>query len=288
MKTYNDIYIEAKKELKAAGIAGCALEARLLLAFAAGKSAEEFLRDIRLYPGGEYETRARRLIRRRLEGEPAAYITGEWLFYGRPSSVNRYVLIPRSDTETVAETAIRCLKTMDRPGARVLDLCCGSGCLGLAIAANVPEARLTLADNDRRALMVARRNAALNRLNPRVSCVVGDALAPPPRLLGSFAAIVCNPPYIPSGDIEKLDVSVRDYEPRAALDGGADGLDFYRSVCSLWKEALEPGGRLIFECGPGQSGAVERIGRGAGLEYLETVKDTNGIDRVVTFKKPMT
>ncbi len=285
MKTYNDIYIEAVKALKRAGVGQYALEARILLAFAAGKSQEEFLRDIRLYPAGDYEERVLSLLGRRLKGEPVAYITGEWFFYGLPMLVGPNVLIPRADTETVAETAIKYLKGRAGNGARVLDLCCGSGCIGLAIAANVPEARLILADKEERALAAARRNAGINALSRRVSCVLGDALERPPKALGRFDMIACNPPYIPTGEIEGLDGSVRDYEPREALDGGADGLDFYRSVCSLWKEALSEGGYMVFECGFGQSGEVARIGAAAGLSHLETVKDTNGIDRAVVFRK---
>ncbi len=283
MKTYNDIYVEARKTLKDAGVGQYALEARVLLAFAAGKSQEEFLRDIRLYPAGDYEERARSLLGRRLKGEPTAYITGEWLFYGLPMLVNPNVLIPRADTETVAETAIKYLKGRSGTGARVLDLCCGSGCIGLAIAANVPEARLILVDREARALAVARRNAGINALSRRVSCVLGDALEKPPKALGRYAMIACNPPYIPSAEIEGLDASVKDYEPREALDGGGDGLDFYRSVCSLWKEVLEEGGYMVFECGFGQSVEVVKIGAAAGLAHLETVKDTNGIDRAVVF-----
>ncbi len=285
MKTYNDIYIEARKELKNAGISEYALEARVLLSFAADKNPEEFIRDIRMYPGSEYEKNAQRLIKRRLEGEPAAYITGEWRFYGLPILVNPNVLIPRTDTETVAETAIKYLKDICKPGIRALDLCSGSGCIGIAIAANIPEARLTLVDIDERALIVSRRNAGLNMLSQRISCVKGDALQPPPKILGKFSLLVCNPPYIPSGDISGLDASVKDFEPRAALDGGDDGLTFYRSVCALWKELIEPGGYLVFECGIYQSTDIENIGVMAGLGHIETVKDTNGIDRAIVFKR---
>lgn len=286
MKTYNDIYIEARGQLKAAGISAYALEARLLLAFAADKSSEDFVRDIRLYPGRDYEERAQLIIKRRLEGEPAAYITGQWSFFGLNITVNPSVLIPRTDTETVAETAIRLLKEKDKPNLRVLDLCTGSGCLGLAIAANIKDARLTLLDNDERALITAKRNAGINGLSQRVSCVMGDVLKAPSRLLGKFSMIVCNPPYIPASDIAGLDASVREHEPLAALDGGEDGLDFYRSVCGLWKELLESDAYLVFECGIGQCDSVVKIGQAAGLVLAETVKDTGNIDRVVVFTNP--
>ena len=284
LKTYNDIYIEAKRKLKDAGITGCELEARLLLALAAEKSTEEFLRDIRLYPSRGYEEAAQGLIGRRLKGEPAAYITGQWCFYGLNITVNPNVLIPRNDTEIVAETAIRLLKVMDKPNIRALDLCTGSGCIGLAIAASIPEVRLTLIDNDERALITAKRNVSLNGLSQRVSCVLGDALKAPAKILGRFSMIVCNPPYIPAGDIETLEASVREHEPLAALDGGEDGLDFYRSVCSLWKQLLEPDAYLVFECGIGQSESVIGIGQAAGLKHIETIKDTGNIDRAVVLR----
>jgi release factor glutamine methyltransferase len=284
LKTYNDIYIEVKRKLKAAGITGCELEARLLLAFAADKSTEEFLRDIRLYPNRGYEDAALSLVERRLKGEPAAYIIGQWCFYGLNITVNPNVLIPRNDTEVVAETAIRQLKAMNKPNARVLDLCTGSGCIGLAIAANNAEARLTLVDNDERALITAKRNASLNGLSQRVSCVLGDALKSPAKILGRFSMIVCNPPYIPAEDIAALDISVKEHEPLAALNGGEDGLDFYRSVCSLWKQVLEPDAYLVFECGIGQSDSVISIGQSAGLKHIETVLDSGNIKRAVVLK----
>lgn len=286
MKTYNDIYIEARRQLKAAGISAYALEARLLLAFAADKNSEDFIRDIRLYPGRDYEERAQLIIKRRLEGEPAAYITGQWSFYGLDITVNHSVLIPRTDTEVVAETAIRLLKEKDKTNLRVLDLCTGSGCLGLAIAANIKDARLTLLDNDERALITAKRNAGINGLSQRVSCVMGDVLKAPSKILGKFSMIVCNPPYIPASDIAGLDASVREHEPLAALNGGEDGLDFYRSICGLWKQLLEPEAYLVFECGIGQCDSVSKIGQAAGLVLTETVKDTGNIDRVIVFTNP--
>lgn len=290
MRTYNDIYIDAKKKLKAAAGEGTpeeinaavSTEARLLLAFAAEKTVSEFVRDIRLYTTADYEKKAMALIERRVTGEPAAYITGGWEFFGLPMIVSPDVLIPRVDTEVVAQAAIDCIKAMEAP--RALDLCTGSGCIGIAVAKNVPAARLILADKSQAALKTARQNTLINKVSSRAICVEADALAEPSPMMARFDLIVSNPPYIPAGDIAGLDVSVRDYEPMMALDGGDDGLIFYRSICEKWRKALNPGGWLVFECGIGQSDDIRAIGEAAGLEWVANVKDTIDVERVVIFK----
>lgn len=283
MKTYNDIYIDARKRLRDAGIEAYALEARLLLAFAADKTQEEFLRDIRLYPGdAQYQERAEHALQRRLNGEPAAYIVGQWEFCGLDFEINSNVLIPRPDTEVVVQAALRHLKKFASP--RVLDLCCGSGCIGLTVAVARPDASVVLADIDRRALMVCKRNAMRHKIKTGAACVEADALAPPPKQLGSFDMIICNPPYIPTEEINGLDGSVKDFEPHIALDGGADGLDFFRSVGAQWRQALRPGGMLVFECGQGQSGSITDTVSGMGLTHVESVEDTLGIERAIVFQ----
>ncbi len=283
MRTYNDIYIDASKRLKKAGIEAASLEARLLLAYAADKTPEELLRDIRMYPGDETEQRAELFFSRRLSGEPAAYILGEWEFCGLSFEVNPNVLIPRMDTELLPGLLLEHLAEREKP--RILDLCAGSGCIGLTAAARRADLTAVLADIDERALIVCRRNARRHRLTSRSYCVKADALAGPSEKLGSFDAIVCNPPYIASGEIDGLDPSVKDYEPRSALDGGEDGLDFYRSVCAFWIGLLRSGGILAFECGEGQSGRVKDIALSAGLTYLRSANDTLGVERAVVFRK---
>ena len=193
--------------------------------------------------------------------------------------VNSEVLIPRSDTEVLAEKAIELLKGREA-STRVLDLCCGSGCIGAAIAANVRDCRVILADISLAALRVCRQNVNRNNLNRNITCVEADALKKPPVLIGRFDMIVCNPPYIPTSDLEKLDTSVRDYEPLLALDGGADGLDFYRSVASHWKAVLKDRGCLMFETGFDQAEKVSRIMEENGFEGVHIFNDTSGIPRV--------
>ncbi len=283
MKTYNDVYMEARRALRSAGVEAYGLEARLLLAAAADKSVEDFLRDVRLYPGGDFEARAQEYLDRRLAGEPAAYIAGSWEFHGLELEVNANVLIPRSDTEVVTEAAIAFLG--DRREARVLDLCTGSGCIGLAIAAAVPDCRVVLADIDRRALMLARRNALKTKLSQRVLALEADALAPPSRQLGMFDLIVSNPPYVPTEELERLDASVRDYEPWTALDGGADGLDFYRAIFARWPVLLKADGCLALECGEGQSDALRRFGTQVGFTDIAVFPDAGGTERALTFRR---
>ena len=284
MKTYNDVYIETRRALREAGVVSYGTEARFLLASAADKSVEAFLRDLRLYPGEEFLLRAKTYLERRLAGEPAAYITGCWEFHGLELEINKNVLIPRGDTELVTDAAIAFLK--DRPEARVLDLCTGSVCIGLAVAASVPDCRAVLADIDRRALMLARRNALRTKLSHRVLVLEADALAPPARQLGMFDLIVSNPPYVPTGEIAGLDSSVRDFEPWTALDGGGDGLDFYRSIFAYWPSALKAGGCLALECGEGQSEALRRFGALAGLREAAVLRDAGGTERALAFRKP--
>lgn len=283
MKTYNDIYIEFRRALTDAGVEEAGTEARLLLAAAAGKRVAAFLRDIRLYPAEDFPPRAEEFLRRRLGGEPAAYIAGCWEFHGLELEVNPHTLIPRSDTEVVTDAAIEFLRK--RPGAKVLDLCTGSGCIALAIADAVKDCRVIAVDIDPEALNTAKRNAVKTRLHQRVFCLPADALSAPPKTLGSFDLIISNPPYIPAAEIETLDASVKDFEPRLALDGGNDGLDFYRSIFRYWVSILNPGGCLALECGEEQAGALKAFGAAVGLTKTAVFRDAGDTERAVLFYK---
>ena len=206
--TYNNLYLDTRTRLKKAGIEGAQLEARELICYAADKSREQFYRDMSLYASGELEKRVEALVQRRLGGEPVAYIVGEWEFYGLPLNVSSEVLIPRIDTEVLAERGILRARAAGE-GARVLDLCAGSGCVGLAIAANAPGCRVVLGELAEGALRVCKQNVRRNELNARVTCLSVDAMEPPSSALWDFDVIVSNPPYIPTGDIPGLDPSVR-------------------------------------------------------------------------------
>ena len=278
--TYNNLYLDTRARLKKAGVEAAQLEAREILCFATGKTKEQLVRDMPLYASGDLEGQVEALVRRRLAGEPVAYIVGEWEFYGLPLDISSDVLIPRADTEVLAERGILKARAAGE-GARVLDLCAGSGCVGLAIAAHAPQCRVVLGELSEGALRVCKQNVRRNGLNARVTCLSVDAMAPPASALWDFDVLVCNPPYIPTGDIQGLDISVRDYEPLMALDGGEDGLDFYRFIAAKWKSAIRLGGSLIFEVGIGQSQDVEEILAQNGFEQIQTTADTQGIWRVV-------
>ena len=277
--TYNNLYMDIRQELRQAGIEAATLEARELVCYAAGKTRQELMRDSRLYVPTAVEQQARGLVRRHLNGEPVAYLIGEWEFYGLPLDISEHVLIPRSDTEVLAEKAIEFVQTLGE--CRVLDLCAGSGCVGLAVASQCRQARVVLGELSEGALRICRQNIRRNGLTGQVVPLPMDVMAGPPAHMGEFDCIVSNPPYIPRADIDTLDVSVKDYEPHMALDGGEDGLDFYRTICDKWRQVLHPGSRLYFEVGIGQADDVLRIMRAVGFGDIQVVEDPGGIPRVV-------
>ena len=280
MKTYNDIYLSARNILRQYGVEGYNLEAKLLVARSAGKTINELMRDINLYTTPAVEDKVLDYTSRRLKGEPVAYITGSWEFYGLPMVVNSDVLIPRMDTELLVDTAKELLigHKMD---ARILDLCCGSGCITCALGHELPATKLVAVDISQSALEICRRNVALNRLNTRVICMQADATSSPPLGLGQFDVLISNPPYIPTAEISTLDSSVKDYEPTWALDGGEDGLKFYKAIIKYWKSILRPGGLLLFEVGEGQADTVKEMILAAGFSSADTRRDTGGTERVV-------
>ena len=280
MKTYNELYLGARNRLRLEGVEGYTLEARILVAKAAGKTTAELLRDQSLYATPAIEAKVEGYLQRRLAGEPVAYITGSWEFYGLPMVITSDVLIPRMDTEVLVSTAKELL-VGHKMDARILDLCCGSGCIACALGHELPATRLTAVDISARALEVCRQNLTLNRLSSRVLTMQADAVSTPPLGLGKFDMIVSNPPYIASAELLELDSSVRDYEPIWALDGGEDGLRFYKGIIKYWKSVLRPGGWLLFEVGEGQAAAVQEMLLSGGFDQAGTRQDTLGVERVV-------
>jgi len=279
--TYNALYLEVRKRLRLLGAGQPALEAREIIRAATGKTQEELLRDMQLYPASDTIDMVYSLLKKREDHEPLAYITGEWEFMGLPLAVDRSVLIPRADTEVLAQAAIDYIKPIG-PGSRALDLCTGSGCLGIAIAAFCPDVRVVMADISAEALSLARTNVRKHKLGSRVICTEADATQAPPSWIGSLDLIVSNPPYIPTADIASLDRSVREYEPHIALDGGEDGLSFYRPIAAGAAQVLRDGGKLMVECGIGEADKVMDIFYHAGFASIEAIPDTQGIDRVVS------
>ena len=281
VKKYGDLYQDTRRALLATENANDAgVLARMLVCHVSGKSQAEFLADRDLYASEKIVEGVETDLRRLLAEEPIAYILGQWEFYGLPMHVNRNVLIPRDDTCAVAELAIRQALFLDSD-PRILDLCCGSGCIGLAVASRVKDAKVTLADLSSEALAVAKENTALNKLSGRVRCVRANALEPASAFLGKFDMIVSNPPYITGADMLELPDSVKNYEPHMALYGGEDGLDFYRSIAKNFASALKPGGYLAFEFGEGQGDDVCRILVENGYTILERTRDYNDRERAV-------
>lgn len=264
------------KRFSDAGITSARLEAQLLLAHVLGCSR------VALYTGfdkplAETElTGYRELIRRRLGGEPVAYLLGEHEFWGLPLYVDDTVLVPRPDTETVVEVA-RSARTDRSAPCRVLDLCTGTGAIAIALAKELREARVIATDVSDPAVALARRNAERNGFADRVEVRRGDLWG---AVVGErFDLIVSNPPYIASAVIPTLGTEVR-REPMLALDGGVDGLAFYDRICAGGLAHLEPGGALVVEHGFDQADAVRARFEAAGLMRVTLVHDLGKNPRV--------
>ena len=278
---YGTLYQDTRRallETESAQDAG--VLARMLICHVTGKDQAQFLAERDLYAPEDVVKGVHAGLERLLKGEPIAYILGQWEFYGLPLRITPDVLIPRDDTCAVAELAIRQALFLDQ-NPRILDLCCGSGCIGLAIAKRVKDARVTLADLSQNALTIARENTAMHKMGGRVRCVRVDAMQPASTFLGKFDIIVSNPPYVTAEEMKELPVSVRDYEPHMALYGGEDGLDFYRAIAGNFTRALRPGGYLCLEFGMGQGDAVCRILQEHDYTILERTKDYNDRERAV-------
>ena len=281
VKQYGELYLDTRRALvPTEGAENAGVLARMLICHVSGKSQAEYLACKELYASAEVVQGVEEALKRLLEGEPIAYILGQWEFYGLPLKVTPDVLIPRDDTCAVAELAIRQALFLDQD-PRVLDLCCGSGCIGLAIASRVKDAKVTLADISPKALAIAKENVNLNKMSGRVRCVAADALKPAFPFLGRYDMIVSNPPYITKQEMGELDHSVIGYEPHLALYGGEDGLDFYRSIVKNFAPALKPGGYLAFEFGDTQADDVCRILEENGYTILERARDYNDRERAV-------
>ena len=279
--TFGELYLQTRACLLATESPESAGPmARDLVSTLSGMTQEAFLAEKNSPVSAEICQRVDEALTRLRQGEPLPYVLGEWNFYGLPLYVGPQVLIPRDDTCALAELAIHKALFLDQD-PRILDLCCGSGCIGLAIASRLKDARVTLGDLSKEALSVARKNIQRNHLGGRVSCVQLDAMEEPPAFLGKFDMIVSNPPYVTAGEMEELPPSVRDFEPHMALYGGPDGLDFYRSITERYRSILKPGGFLCYEFGMGQGDAVCAILEEIGFTVLERTRDYNDRERAV-------
>ncbi|MBA4371498.1 MAG: peptide chain release factor N(5)-glutamine methyltransferase [Thermodesulfovibrio sp.] len=224
--------------------------------------------------------RIRRLTTRRAKGEPVQYIVGQVEFCGLKISVGKGVLIPRPETELLVEEAVKAV--IRQPAslpARILDLCTGSGCIALALAKEFPTAKVIGTDISQKALRYAKKNASANNIT-NVTFMKGSLFAPIKRGT-TFDLITANPPYILSCEIPGLQTEVRDWEPHGALDGGNDGIDFYREIFNHAGSCLKPAGSLFMELGYGQAKAVAEIASRSGFEIIAVIRDLAGIQRIL-------
>ncbi|BCW87943.1 Release factor glutamine methyltransferase [Alphaproteobacteria bacterium SO-S41] len=277
---------EGEGALIAAGIESPRREARLLLAHVLGLEASDLALEGEREVDAEVAGAFRTALARRAAHEPFAYIAGRRAFWSFDLEVTPATLIPRPDTETLVETA---LKLAGHPAAplEILDLGTGSGAILIALLAELPNATGFGVDVSEPALAIARRNALRSGVAARARFARSSWWS---HVSGSFDLVVSNPPYIPTAEIAALDADVRDHEPRLALDGGPDGLAAYRAIASVAVSRLSPGGALIVEVGQGQAEDVARMFMASGFAATEIAADLAGIPRVVaglTFAEPL-
>lgn len=271
--TLQQIYREGKETLERAGIAEAELDAWYLLEYVTGISRASYYGDPGRVVTEEDLCRYRECIEKRAVHIPLQHITGEQEFMGLSFRVNDQVLIPRQDTETLVEEALK----YAMPGMRVLDLCTGSGCILISLLHFCPGLTGVGSDISAEALKMARTNGQRLHVEDRAQWLCGDLFE---KVTGAFDLIVSNPPYIRSAEIEELQEEVRLYDPRIALDGAEDGLLFYRRIIEESKSYLKNGGRLLFEIGCDQGRDVAELLENAGYTEVSVKKDLAGLDRV--------
>ncbi len=260
------------------GVENARFEAEQILG-KAGIPRMKLLTEPRESVADDTERAAAELLRRRLTGYPLQYLLGEWEFFGLPFEVGEGVLIPRQDTETLAELARDILLGRGRDERRTADLCAGSGCIGITLA-KLCGAEVTAVELSEAAFGYLERNIALNGTAESVRAVRGDVLdGGAAEKLGEYDLIVSNPPYLNDTDMKNLQAEVT-YEPEMALYGGSDGLDFYRKMLAVWTKRLKDNGVFAVEIGAGQERGVTEIFAENALS-AECIKDTRGIYRVV-------
>ena len=275
--TYNNLYLDIRQQLRRAGIEEATLEARELVCFGTNKSREELARDGGLYASPELEHRVRDLVRRHLEGEPVAYLIGEWEFYGLPLDISRDVLIPRPETAELVELIVE-----ENPNARrLLDIGTGSGCIAISLDKKLLDAEVEAWDISEEALAIARKNN--DALEARVRFLQRDVLADDWEKIPSFDVIVSNPPYVTETEKNEMDANVLDWEPGLALFvPDEDPLRFYNRIARLGSELLLPGGKLYFEINQAYGRETAHILEMNQYRDVRVIKDIFGKDRIVT------
>lgn len=271
-----------REAFEAAGVDDAGLEAMLLVEHVTGLGRVDRITRPTVMLGPEQLETLNALATRRIAGEPVFRIIGKREFYGLELELSPETLEPRPDTEILAERVIRLAKdVVGRQGkCSILDIGTGTGAIALAALANVPEAQATGSDISRQALETACRNAALHGLEKRFRVVHSDWFS---KISGRFDVIVSNPPYIRTADIETLAPEVRDHDPRAALDGGADGLDAYRRLAAGCRNFIAKSGHIALETGFDQKDDVSALFAKGGYRLVASARDLGGNDRVLVF-----
>lgn len=289
MKTLEELLKEGTAVLRKAEIEEAALDAWLLLEYASGKNRAYYYAHTDEKTDPETKKIYSELCRKRAARIPLQHLTHSAWFMGHEFYVDGRVLIPRQDTETLAEEALRILKGKEEP--EILDMCTGSGCLLLSILAEYPKARGVGADISEDALSVAKENAGRLQTGERAVFVKSDLFSGEyfrqngGKKIQEYDMLISNPPYIPTAEIHKLMDEVRFYDPFSALDGKEDGLYFYRRITEEAADHLKPGGWLLYEIGCNQGTAVSELLRKAGFCRVAVRKDLAGLDRVVLGQK---
>lgn len=280
-KTYRELYEEGRRILEQAGLPDAALDARFLLEEVCGTNLQTLLVFPEKKVTEEEVNQYRAFIQRRKDREPTAMILGEWDFMGLTFRLNKSTLIPEQDTEVLVETALEELKRrgLGEAPLRILDLCTGSGCILLSLLHELRNVGGLGTDLSEEALEAARENAVRLGLQERAAFRRGDLWEP----VGDerFDLIVSNPPYVPTEVIPTLEPEVRCGEPYAALDGGEDGLVFYRRIMREAAGHLKPSGIIIVESGFDEAPQIAALMQDQKLRGIRTVKDYGGLDRVV-------
>ena len=279
MKRIDDLLRTASVKLSQNGVENSAEEARILFEHAGGPcKKEQILKNITAVDESTADAFSE-FIEERLSGRPLQYILGEWDFYGNMFYVGEGVLIPRAETQILVEEADKYL--FGKNGSMILDLCAGTGCVGITVALHNPSSQVYLIEKSDPAFEYLKKNAERYNLK-NVHIIKGD-IFDGTRIAGGipdFDVLLSNPPYIATCELETLQDEVKS-EPRLALDGGDDGLDFYRAICILWLPALKNGALVSLECGEDQTDDVCAMLSGY-CENISVIKDFNGLPRTVT------
>jgi release factor glutamine methyltransferase len=270
--------------LKSFGITDAEREAEIIVSHCLGTDRVILYRDNPLIHE-EADSKIDEYLKRRSLREPLQYILGYTGFYGLRIKTGRGVLIPRPETELLAEAAIKILRGQQKTSAtsRILDLCTGTGCIALALANAFPDAKVYGTDISEKALQFAQENADMNRIQ-NVTFLKGNLFDPVKKNL-RFDLIISNPPYIESGSIQDLEPEIKDWEPLEALDGGDDGLAYYRVIIPQAGDYLKEHGYLMFELGVNQADRVKKMEEEAGFQDVSVVRDFAGIERIIILKK---